>query len=315
MAHAFQTLLDIALLNESAIGPVIELNKNAAPELAEFPARVLGQGVTSYESLLRTGLPTGSFRDSNEGVFASKSSYQLRKVETQLYESMAEIDINGVLNASKEPDRVKLLEAIGHTRAAMLHIGSQTWYGTVNDAKGFPGAQSVVDSTLVLDAGGTSATTGSSVYGVKFGEEFCQYQFGGSSALSFEWSQPQWIDRTIKSETKRLWALIGALSTRVGMQWVNPYGLCRMKDFTADAGKGVTDAALAELLSILPVGSAPDAWFMTRRSRRQLQVSRAPVITAMTSNQPLVYPPIPTESNGIRIIVTDSLLNTEALTA
>ena len=56
---------------------------------------------------------------------------------------------------------------------------------------------------------------------------------------------------------------------------------------------------------------------MSRRSRRQLQVSRTVTLFGNGSTKPsgglATVAPIPTEYDGIPIIATDSILNTEAI--
>jgi hypothetical protein len=123
----------------------------------------------------------------------------------------------------------------------------------------------------------------------------------------------EWMKQRITRNSKELTAWINSLEGWLGMQWVNKDAVCRLKDCTADSGKGCTDAKLAQLLSQLKW--VPDYWFMTRRERYHLQISRTP--TSNTSGESSQRPiaPLPTESNGIPIIVTDSLTNTEALTA
>ena len=89
----------------------------------------------------------------------------------------------------------------------------------------------------------------------------------------------------------------------------------RLKDATADSGKGVTDAQIALLLSKFPVGERPTHLLMSRRSAYQLQISRT--MTASTKQEAFtgILPGVPTESFGIPIIITDSISDTETLTA
>jgi len=89
----------------------------------------------------------------------------------------------------------------------------------------------------------------------------------------------------------------------------------RILNLTAENNKTLTDQLLADAMSTFPVGYSPDAIFMSRRSRAQLQKSRTVTLFGQgttRANQPLVAP-IPTEYEGIPIIVTDSILNTDAI--
>jgi hypothetical protein len=306
MPNAYPTMLDIAKINGSdAVVGLIEENLNLAPEVSIFPARTING--TSFKTLHRTGLPTTQFRNANEGVETTKSSYINKLVECFFLDGKMEIDVAVAQADEQGVAHAQMIEADGHAQAAIQHLGKQVWYGTSNDVKGFPGAQSLVDSAYVLDAGGTSAGTGSSVYGVRVGEKHGTMIFGRDSVLTLG----DWRQQRITRSSKEMDAWVNSIQGWVGFQWVNKDSICRLKDCTADSTKTCTDAKLAELLSQLKW--VPDYWFMTRRSRYQIQLDRAAGSnTSGNSGKPMG--PLPSESNGIPIIVTDSLLNTETLT-
>lgn len=308
MAYAYLTMLDLAKINgsDAAVG-LIEENLNLSPEAERFPARTIAG--TSYKTLARTALPTTQFRNVNEGVEPTKSTYQNKLVECFYLDGQMELDVAAAQADEQGEDHAKSIEADGHAQAAMQKIGTQVWYGTGSpgDAKGFPGAVSVVDSSYVLDAGGTTATTGSSVYGVRFGTKFATMIFGRNTVLSVG----EWRKQTITRSSKEMTAWKNSLEGWLGVQWVNKDALCRLKDATADSGKTVTDAILAQLLSQLKW--VPDVWFMSRRSRYQIQVARA-AGSNTSGNSGMPFAALPSESNGIPIVVTDSIVNTETLT-
>ncbi len=306
-ANTYLNMLDLAKLNGSdAVVGLIEENLNQAPEMMIFPARTISG--TSFKTLHRTGLPTTQFRNVNEGVNTSKSSYANKLVECFYLDAKLEMDVAAASGDDQGAAHALSLEADGQSESALQHMGKQVWYGVGNDAKGFPGAQALVDSAYTLDAGGTTASTGSSVYGVRVGDKHGSMIFGKDTVLSMG----DWRIQRITRDAKELDAWLNSIQGWVGFQWVNKDSVCRLKDITADSGKTCTDAKLAELLSQLKW--VPDYWFMTRRSRFQLQISRTPTsnTSGESSKQPIA--PLPTESNGIPIVVTDSLINTETLT-
>jgi hypothetical protein len=102
----------------------------------------------------------------------------------------------------------------------------------------------------------------------------------------------------------------------MGCQFINPYGLCRIKKLTADSGKGLTDALIAQALAKFPVGVVPDAIFCSRRSLQQLQLSRSLTLNGPTSQTKGMQnvASVPTDAFGIPIYASDSILNTEVLT-
>ena len=305
MANEYLNMLDLAKINVSdTVVGLIEENLDIAPEASIFPARTIDG--TSFKTLHRISLPTSQFRNVNEGVETKKSVYSNKLVEAYYLDNKMEMDVASAQADDQGESHALMIEADGHAQSAIQHIGAQVWYGAANDAKGFPGAESLVDSAYTLDAGGSTANTGSSVYGVRVGPKHGTMIFGRNTVLQIG----EWTKQRITRDSKEMTAWINSLEGWVGFQWANKDSLCRLKDATEDADDGVTDAKLAQLMSKLKW--VPDYWFMTRRSRFQIQASRAAGSnTSGNSGQP--FGPLPSESNGIPIIVTDSLSNTEVL--
>lgn len=320
MAQA--TLLDIAKLNgnDTVVG-LIEENRTYAPELNIIPARTI-KG-TSFKLGVRDAFPGVGFRLANQGVAYTASTFLNRQFETYILAANVRADVAVAAAYEDGPDAYKTIEANGVMRQSLIEIGKQVFEGLTEDAKGFPGLRAIHDSfttllgtdnALMVDAGGTTASTGSSVYGIKFGPMDVQLLFGNNIAFELgEWFQAMVNDGTAGSDYL---AHVASLNAWVGMQVGSKYSVGRLKDATADATKGVTDAKLAELLSKYPVGNAPDAWFMNRRSALQLQTSRSATTVQngqKSSTGAENWAPLPTESCGIPIVVTDSITSTETL--
>lgn len=332
------TLLDISKLNgnDAAIG-LIEENLTYAPELNVVPGRTI-RG-TSYRTVSRDTYPGVGFRQANQGFTYTKSTFLNRVHECYIFGGNMRVDV-AVANAHEDgPEAYKAIEASGFAKSAMIELGQQFFYGNtagtgaqVNDASGFPGLNQFHDAfvteltarsitTLVVDAGGTTATTGSSVYGVKFGDQGLQFIFGNNSGVTLgEWFQQMVNDGVANRDYL---AYIANMTAWIGLQAANPYCIGRIKDCTEDSGKGLTDSLGFDLLAKYPVGYRPDVFFMTRRSQRQLQKSRSVVLSSGapqrqnaapvgSGGNEIVAPP-PTELCGIPIIVTDSLVDTETL--
>ena len=315
MAQA--TLLDIAKLNgnDQVIG-LIEENISSAPELSIFPSRTI-KG-TTYTTGVRTGIPTVGFRDANAGVAPSKSTFKKNLVECFILSSLIRAD-KAVADAYEDgADAWKMIEASGVMRAAMQRIGKQTWYGTSSDAKGFAGfkaflaagGKTLAGDDLTIDASGSTANTASSVYAVKFGEQDAQFVFGQNSIMELG----EWRNETVTdSEGKGYEAYAAALTAWVGLQIGNEN--CARRIYNLTVANGLTDALLAKLIATFPVGVRPDAIFGSRRSIAQLQASRTVALYGTGTNRPNQpnVAPYPTEFEGIKIIATDSILNTDAL--
>lgn len=297
------TLLDIAKRN--AADPVIGLIEEviaAHPELNVGAARTI-KGI-NYRTLVRTSLPGVGFRSANEGYAATKSTYENRLVEAFIFNPRWECD-KAVADCAEDGAEAFIAdEARGIMEASMIALGSQFYYGTSSDAKGFSGLVSGVDSGMVVDATGTTASTGSSCWGVKFGPQAVQWVWGNNGQLALS---PVTEQRILDGSSNPFTAYVQELLARVGLQIGNKYAIGQIKNLTADSGKGLTDALIAQLIEKFPVGMKPDMLLMNRRSQRQLQASR----TATTTNG--APAPFPQESFGIPIMVTDSITSTEAI--
>jgi hypothetical protein len=200
-------------------------------------------------------------------------------------------------------------EALAILTAAHMTLGKQFYYGrgTGGDASGHPGLLQAYDSTnMVVDAGGTTDNTASSVWMVKFGPMDVQWVMGGNGRIAVDDVRIESV-ADASDATKFYTAYVQELMAWVGLQVKSKNAIGRIKKLTADSGKGLTDALLGELLGKFPTGWRPDAIFMTRRSLMQLRSSR-------TSYSPTGTPaPTPVEFENIPIIPTDSILNTESL--
>ena len=306
-------LLDIAKLNGSdTIVGLIEETLTYAPEVQIMPARTI-RG-TSYKIASRVSYPGVGFRAANEGSTPSKSEFENQLIECYILSGAVQADV-AVARAYEDGEQAwKDIESIGVMRQAMIELGSQVIYGTSHQAKGFPGLQAIhtaFNAGLVVDAGGTAAGTGSSVYGINTDTQGVQLVFGAGTTFELgEWR----IENVGTSSVYP--AHVANLTAWVGMQVGSKYSVGRLKDATADSGMGVTDAKLAELLSKYPVGYRPNYWLMNRRSAFQLQVSRSTAFSALGAKSATgaeVFAPLPLESNGIPIVITDSILNDEVL--
>lgn len=307
---AMPTLLDIAKKNGSdkAVG-LIEEVLTFAPEVSLGAARSI-KGL-NYKTLVRTSLPGVSFRNHNEGTAATKSTFENRLVEAYLLNPRWECD-KAVADADEDGAEAFIaLEAQAIMQASMNYLGSQFYYGLTNDAKGFPGLVASYDSAMEVSVStsGSTANTGSSVWGVTWGPQDVQWILGLNGSMTV--SDVTEV-RLLDSNNNPYTAYSQELLSRIGLQVGNKYAVSRIKNLTDDSGKGLTDARINQLLEKYPVGRQPSVLFMNRRSLRQLQSSR-------TATNPTGQPaPFPTSVSGIAgqnvpIVVTDSITNTEAL--
>ena len=311
-------LLDIAKLNgNDAVVGLIEENIKYSPEALVFPFRTI-RG-TTYKTGIRTGLPTTAFRAANEGQTPSKSTFVDRLVQAYIFGGQIEVD-KAVADAHEDgAAALQAIEASGVMQSAMRNIGKQVWYGVTNDSKGFPGLKAATPKStntsagdpLCIDATGSTSGAASSVYAVKFGTGDLTLIGGNSSTFELgDWI----VQQVTAANSGKLTAYVNSLTAWIGLQIAHENAVRRICNVTTDSSKGLTDSLLAQLVNSFPVGYTPDAIFMSRRSRSQLQAARTVTLFGsgkVRPEQPAVAP-LPTEYDGIPIYATDSILNTDA---
>jgi hypothetical protein len=245
----------------------------------------------------------------NDGVENTKGTYTSVTLDLKVLDASFAVDIAAALADERGLEHMMGVEALAHMRQAMAEVEQQIFYGTGNDAGGFGGfatqtnLNNIADAQVV-NAGGTTASTGSSVYLVRTGDADCQVLWGQQGVISI--GERQIVERA-GSATGRFPAYYHPITGWCGLKVGSIYSVVRIANLTADSGKGLTDSLIAQALEKFPASRGPNYIVMNRRSHRQLQSSR-------TATNPTGAPaPFPSESFGVPIVVTDQLSSTEAL--
>ncbi len=307
------TLLDIAKRNgsDAAVGLIDETTKTH-PELLYVPARTI-KG-TNYKTLIRTSLPTAGFRKANDGVTASKSGYTNRLIETYILNPRWQVD-KAVADRSEDgPEMFIFDEATGMLEAGLQQVCTNFYYGRDStyggDVEGHPGLIDSYDSTnMVVDAGGTTATTGSSCWLIRFGTKDVNWVWGENGSMEVD--DPR-IESIVGENGGSLTGYVQELLAYPGLQVGSLRSVVRIKKLTADSGKGLTDDLLYQAMSKFPAGLEPHLILCSKRSLEQLRSSRT------ATNQTGAPAPIPESIVGtqgpIPIKPSEAILDTEALT-
>jgi len=316
-------LLDAAkLVNGSAEIGIIDEVQQRSPEFSVLPVRVI-PGYT-YKTTVRTGRPSVAFRSVNAGVSSSASTFALR--ETTLFPMTSLITVDKALVALTGGNLADLEmdHAAQVYEEALKLICRQVFDGTAADASGFPGLKALTPhtatdetSTYVVNAGGTTATTASSVYAVKLGLQDVHIVFGGNSTLAMSPFRDELYSPATGSG--QVDGRVSAMTAWVGMQVANLKSIGRIYNLTEDSTKGLTDARLAELMAKFPPGHKPNVFFASSRSLRQLQTARTVTLNSGPNGKPTgayeSIAPWPTEFMGIPIIETQNIGDTDAINA
>lgn len=304
MTTGLPTLLDLAKIDAGDSYPIIEEAMRIAPELMLFPADTMDG--TTMELTVRSDLPTVGFRNANQGAPRSKSKYLTRVFQTHLLDAQIAVD-EPALMRQKNPGRYMQSEQIGHLEAALQHVSKQVYYGTGNDAKGFPGliAQAKAAATHEVDATGSTALT--SVWMIRVGTGTVEILTGNGRTIYFD---DEWRKETIYDGSNNpIPALTNWMHGALGLRLANQNAAVRIKKIGTDSGKGLTDALLYQAYEkFTEFGLEPTHILMNGRSREQLRSSR----TNTGSNERGEVPPLPSDWNGIPIVRTAGLLNTES---
>lgn len=308
------TMLDLAKLNgnDQAVG-IIEESLKTCPELANFPARQVAG--TSYHTVRRTGRPAVGFRSANAGVDASKSTFE--KVLAEMYILSARIEVDRAIADAYEQGAAHLqaVEAAGVGQALLESVGAQVWYGKSADANGFQGLQQLSTNVTVSDT--TSGTGNTSVYLVRYGENNgVSFDFGKNSTIDLSEFR---LESIADSNGKKYPGYVADLCGWIGMRLATAEGVARIANVREQATKaGLSDKIIAKALSNWR-GAAPDAIYMNRTAAYLLQCSRSVTIMAGPTQKASgivgAFADFPVESNGIPIVITDALSDTEEFVA
>lgn len=312
-----QTLIDIQKMNGAdPITGMVDETMRLHPEMTLIAARTI-KG-TRFKTLVRTALgnTAGSFRPANAGSANVKHTYENRSFETMILTPRFESDVAVADSHEDGAAAFIAVNASGTLEGEWQAMCRQFYYGPnsgLANSSGPPGLIDMYDATnMVVDAAGTTATTGSSVWFVITNEKAVQWLWGNNQGLKFGAVRVEAIVDPNDS-TKRYDAYVQTGTGYPGLKFADLRAAVRIKNITADAGKMLTDALMSKAVAKFPAGLQPDVCLMTRRSIQQLQASRT------ATNPTGAQAPFPTEIEGLNgtkipIRVTESILDTEPLT-
>lgn len=309
MADTYLTSADVAYFNRVDMDITVSDVLNAAPALAAMAARRVAGNDFKYTRL--TTAPAVGFRALNDGRENKKATREQVSIDLKYLDAGFNVDVAAAKMDHRGVDHVLAEEAMAHLEQALFEVEQQIWYGTGNDANGFAGFGSQAnlnnkDDVMVVDAAGTTAATGSSVWLVRFGDADVEVLWGQDGEISI--SDRMMVQRAGANQGT-FWAYAHDISGWCGVKIGSTYSVARICNLTEDSGKGLTDALIAKAIAKFPSGRGPNVAVMNRRSLRQLQSSR-------TATSPTGAPAgFPQEAFGVPIIVTDSILSTETLLA
>lgn len=315
MADSFVTLADLVKLNDMNLADIdVSDLLQEAPLLAVLAAATASNG-TNHSYLKETGAPVVGFRALNAGRFNSTDTDTKVEIALQILDASFSCDKAGA-DAYTKGGAPAYLSRRGRRslKAAFSGAEKQIIYGTGSDADGFVGlaqattVDALADTDHVVNAGGTTVNGATSVWLLRSVDDE-----SGVTVITGQEGQIQIGDSTVikngDGDGKSYPAYYTPICGWLGLQVGSAYDVVRIVNLTAQEGKGLTDRLLSMAFERFPASKMPTHIVVSRQSRGQLQRSRTAV------NSTGAEAPMPTHYEGVPIITTDSLVNTEALVA
>ena len=314
MPESYPTLAQLLILNNENLADQEFTNLfNKAKALEVIPAITSSNG-TVHQYLRETAAPTPGYRAINDGIENTVSVDTNVTVTLKILDATSRVDIAIADNYKNGAVAWIARETGRHLRQALFIAEKQIWYGdqspgSTGGPEGIADVLPYLDSTgIVVNGGGDTANTGSSVYAVYVDSGMPEdgFAFVVGNSGNIQVMETTVID-TAGSATGTFPAYYTPAYGYTGLQIGSVYGIGRICNLTEDANDGLDDDLLSTLIAKFPADRKPTHFFMSRRSQRQLQQSRtATTITGTPA-------PFPTEAFGVQIVVTDSILDTEAI--
>lgn len=325
------------------------------PLLSTFDARSTRD--TSFQTLAVTELPGSAFVNYNEGFAPSRGKMEVREFDCSLIGGLiAEDRITAQKWNDAHPnagytyfDLQLQLKMIADAR----HIERQMVYGKARDAKGFPGMKELTPFTTanvlaltdspddtdfvksVINAGGTTSNTASSVYSVIFGDMDAQLVIGGDQGgelfslgdMITQMMAPNPAEPTKLTEhnVQQLHGYFGlsvsGMNQTPGSVVPTQYSLRRLANCTAQTDATVTDKKIEKLVLSHGDGLVPSRLYMSPRSGDQWAASRSASsvsvflggMSTAQNSQVNLQAPRPTNYEGIPVTYTSAIRNNDAI--
>ncbi len=307
------TLLDVQMHSVPALDKrIVEDVILEAPVFSKLPARTIS-GAT-YKFIIRTEMPKSGFRPANKGVGVHKSGYRQEVGQCFILDGQIVVDKAVLLSDERGENALLFEEAKAKTAGTLFALEQQLFYGKKIDPNGFDGFEQGIGDYMTISADPNKNVpdsileeSGASVWAVVNTPETLEIVYGNKKGISFG---PVKEEHVQDDEGKTFAAKTIDMMAFVGMTVRSEFALARLRN--EDANHPLTDAKLADLISLFPARRKPSFLVMTRATLARLQKSRAAQLTytKKTSGQ-TAYAETPTEFEGIPIIVTDALLDDE----
>lgn len=313
MSDSFMTLADMVKLNDQNLADINVTDLlQAAPFLAALAAVPASNG-TNHSYLKETSAPVVGFRAPNVGRFNSTDADTKVEIALQILDASFAVD-KALADAYTRGGAPAYLSRRGKRslKAALAGAEKQIFYGTGSDSDGFVGmaecdtVNGLADTLHVVDAGGTTVNGATSVWLVHTADDdsgLCVVTGKDGEITIGDSIVIKETDGSGKSYAAYYTPIMGWLGLQVG----SAFDIVRIANVTKQDGHTLDDDLLSQAFELFPADKKPTHIAMTRQSCGQLQRSRT---ATTTSGATALWP---TDFQGVPIVVTDQLTNTEAI--
>ena len=311
MAEAWNTLAGLVQFNDKN-NDDINVNDllDDSPLLQVMFAKEASNG-TNHKYVKQTVASSNAFRAVGAGLTKTYSQDEQVTDVLKILDGSFKVDKALADAYSKGGAEAYLeIELMRTMKQAFFEMESQIINGVNNDAGGFVGLRDdpqldALADTMVVSAAtaGTTADKQSSVYLIRTGDADCAAILGNEGVIDVSDPVVQEIVVNPGTDNKVYPAYYVAACGYAGFQIGGAYSAARL----CNVETVLTDDDIYNALSLFPASRQPNLIVMNRASLKLLRASRT------ATNQTGAPAPRPTEVEGIPIVVTDAVTQTEAV--
>lgn len=313
MAESYNTLAGLVQFNDKNLADMEVTDLLQDAPLLQVLSTVTASNGTQHKYLKQTTASSAAFRAALDGATKTASADTLVTDTLTILDGSFDTDV-ALADAYKGGrDAWLQIELVRTMKQVMAYVEGQIFYGTGNDANGFAGLLDdgqldALSDTMVVNAGGSNASTQTSCYLLRSGPNDVSFVLGNDGVIVVE-DEPTIIQKSgaVSGTFPALYVPVTGYS---GFQIGGAYSAARIANIECNdltSTSAFTDDTIYAALSKFPAGRQPNMIVMNRSALRLLRQSRTGV------NATGAPAPRPTEVEGIPIIVTDQLTSTEAV--
>lgn len=313
MAESYNTLAGLVQINDQNLADLDITDLLQEAPVLERLAAVPASNGTLHKYLKQTTASSAAFRDALDGITKTASADTLVTDTLKILDGSFDTDV-ALADAYKGGrDAWLQMELVRTMKQVFAVAEKQVFYGTGNDANGFAGLiddgqLDALADTMVVNAGGSNASTQTSCFMLRSGVNDVAFVMGNDGNIVVE-DEPTIIQKS-GSASGTFPALYVPVTGYSGFQIGGAYSAARIANIECNdltATDAFTDVHLMTALSRFPGSRGPNMIAMNRNAQLLLWASR-------TAVNPTGAPAsTPVEFMGIPIVITDQIVSTEAV--